>query len=786
MESAAQESLMSGSAATAVAVKSVTLTIDGKPVTVNAGTSVWEAARQATGKTIPALCHSHFMGLNPVGVCRVCVVDILNKGKSGGNYAASCMRECEEGMEVLTTGEKLEKTRKTLLEVLLADHPVPCEKGKKGECDLERMGVEYGILTPAAATPTNGNGAPAAAEGPSWAKRSAFAPRAGYTIKPPDKSNFSIAIDHSACILCDRCVRACAAVDNNVIGRSGKGSRAAIGFDNGLRMGDSDCVNCGECMINCPTGAITYSGFKFKGLEIDERRGEKLLTPDEMKKELPVLELSRVNYNFLKRSQDGVALRHFKKGEVICRQGEHGRTAFFVKSGKVAVYLAVAPDAAAHKARQTKGVFERLGLFKSGKNWSHPSATPLRDFIPIDAPIDLDRQKPIATLGQGAIFGEASCINHQRRSATVCAVDEDTVVIEMTRNFLDVLARNRDFRTELERIYRKRGVHSHLRSSELFKEVDDAFLKTLAERSTLVRFRPGEVICRQDEPADAFFVIRIGHVKVEIAHADGTSTILSYLSQSHSFGEIGLLIEPFKRSTTCTALDDVEMIKISKDDFDAVMGQYPGLREQLVKLARSYSKRPAAASEEEEAAKSLSPEMKAHREALLGDFFMQEIYQGQSLLVLDLERCTRCDECVKACGQTHNQITRLTRDGLRFDKYLVTTSCRSCHDPKCLTHCPVDAIHRKQGLPIIIENYCVGCHACEENCPYGNITVHENVEVVDLMTGQEGIGRRAMVCDLDNCLGEIEEPSCVYACPHNAAERIDGDALFRRYFDSKK
>jgi Fe-S-cluster-containing hydrogenase component 2 len=185
------------------------------------------------------------------------------------------------------------------------------------------------------------------------------------------------------------------------------------------------------------------------------------------------------------------------------------------------------------------------------------------------------------------------------------------------------------------------------------------------------------------------------------------------------------------------------------------------------------------------ATKPLSPEAQAHREALLNDFFMQDIYQGQSLLVLDLERCTRCDECVKACAQTHNQITRLTRDGLRFDKYLVTTSCRSCHDPKCLTHCPVDAIHRKQGLPIIIENYCVGCHACEENCPYGNITVHDNVQVVDLMTGQDGIGRRAMVCDLDNCLGEIEEPSCVYACPHNAAERIDGDKLFERYFETQ-
>ncbi|MDB5321670.1 MAG: cyclic nucleotide-binding protein [Phycisphaerales bacterium] len=762
--------------APATATKSVTLTIDGKPVTVDAGTSVWEAARRANGKTVPALCHSHFMGLNPVGVCRVCVVDILNKGKSGGNYAASCMRECEQGMEVLTGGEKLEKTRKTLLEVLLADHPVPCEKGKKGECDLERMGVEYGLLKPA----VDDAGKPA---GTAWAKRSAFSTRDTRTIKEPDKSNFSIAIDHSACILCDRCVRACADVDNDVIGRSGKGARAAIGFDNGLKMGESDCVNCGECMINCPTGAITYSGFKFKGLEINAERGEKLLTPEEMKKELPVLEASRVNYNFLKRSQDGVALRHFKKDEVICRQGEHGRTAFFVKSGKVSIYLNVAADAAA-KPKGKPGMLQRLGLAKADKSWTHPSATPLRDFIPVDAPIDLDRAKPIATLGAGAIFGEASCINHQRRSATVRAVDEDTVVIEMTRNFLDVLARNRDFRTELERIYRKRGVHSHLRGSDLFKEVEDNFLKTLAERSTLVRFRPGEVICRQDEPADAFFVIRIGHVKVEITNKEGQTKILSYLGQAHSFGEIGLLIEPFKRSTTCTALDDVEMIKIAKVDFDEVMDQHPGLREQLVRLAKSYNK-PASGDIAPVTQKPLSPEAQAHREALLNDFFMQDIYQGQSLLVLDLERCTRCDECVKACAQTHNQITRLTRDGLRFDKYLVTTSCRSCHDPKCLTHCPVDAIHRKQGLPIIIENYCVGCHACEENCPYGNITVHENVQVVDLMTGQDGIGRRAMVCDLDNCLGEVEEPSCVYACPHNAAERIDGDKLFERYFESQ-
>ena len=107
-----------------------------------------------------------------------------------------------------------------------------------------------------------------------------------------------------------------------------------------------------------------------------------------------------------------------------------------------------------------------------------------------------------------------------------------------------------------------------------------------------MRFRPGEVICRQDEPADAFYVIRIGHVKVEMDRPAGDRSSCAYMAQSHSFGEIGLLVEPFKRSTTCTALDDVEMIKISKGDFDDVMGEYPGVREQLVRLAKSYSNKP--------------------------------------------------------------------------------------------------------------------------------------------------------------------------------------------------
>ena len=105
-------------------------------------------------------------------------------------------------------------------------------------------------------------------------------------------------------------------------------------------------------------------------------------------------------------------------------------------------------------------------------------------------------------------------------------------------------------------------------------------------------------------------------------------------------------------------------------------------------------------------------------------FLEQELMQGQNLLLIDLDKCTRCDECVKACVATHDDgVTRLIRDGLRFDKYLVPTSCRACMDPLCMTRCPVGSIRRKETLDIVIEDWCIGCGNCATDCPYGNINV---------------------------------------------------------------
>ncbi len=205
----------------------VHLSIDGRRVTVPSGTTLWEAARDL-GIAIPVLCHDP--RLNPVGVCRLCVVDA-----GGRTLTASCVRACEDGMNVQTATERVERQRRTLLALLLADHPVPCERERTtADCQLEALGRRYGLL----------NGAAHGSQ-PVGVKK--------------DLSSPVIAVDHGACILCDRCIRACDDVQSNeVIGRAGKGYASRIAFDLDQPMGQSTCVSCGECAASCPTGALTH------------------------------------------------------------------------------------------------------------------------------------------------------------------------------------------------------------------------------------------------------------------------------------------------------------------------------------------------------------------------------------------------------------------------------------------------------------------------------------------------------------------------------------------------
>jgi len=207
---------------------------------------------------IPILCHQAH--LKPVAVCRMCVVQIY--GQKRGQRAAerkllpACQQLVKEGMEVFTIkdpgrdGDRVRNSVKVLTELLVTDNLKPVKDPKLAKQlsphdELGQLAKRLGVEKPRYNLDVLSSPPPLPQQ---RAARGAL-----------DESSPVFVVNHSACILCERCIRACNdVVSHHVIGRTGKGNNAGISFDLNQPMGESSCVKCGECMVSCPTSAITF------------------------------------------------------------------------------------------------------------------------------------------------------------------------------------------------------------------------------------------------------------------------------------------------------------------------------------------------------------------------------------------------------------------------------------------------------------------------------------------------------------------------------------------------
>lgn len=230
-----------------------TLSVNGKLISAEAGSSILHAAREAK-IPIPTLCHLE--GVGAVGACRLCLVEIEGTSK----LLPACTTAVTEGMKVRTTSDRLGSYRRMILELLFAERNHVCSACvANGHCELQTLAYGHGM-----------DHVRFDYQFPNW---------------EIDLSHRQFGMDHNRCILCTRCVRACAYIEGagtkNV---SGRGANSRIITDLNQPWGDSEtCTSCGKCVQGCPTGALFERGSTAGEMERDRTRLEFVVNAREKK-----------------------------------------------------------------------------------------------------------------------------------------------------------------------------------------------------------------------------------------------------------------------------------------------------------------------------------------------------------------------------------------------------------------------------------------------------------------------------------------------------------------------
>lgn len=416
-----------------------------------------------------------------------------------------------------------------------------------------------------------------------------------------------------------------------------------------------------------------------------------------------------------------------------------------------------------------------------------------------------------ATMAPGDWFGEVSALSSQPSLASLKADLPVLLLVLDAATFKELYANrlNRRLREAVDGRYRERELALHLRALPLLEGLGAGALERLAARVRFETREKGEALVRQGEPLDAAWFVRTGAVGCTRTEADGRARILGYHLANSSFGEGAFTGQAGSWPGTYEALARTDAIVLGPVDAREALGGDAAALERLTANARRL------VAEDAGAAGAGAPEVGAPSEDELEIMVRRQSAKGGAALVIDLERCIRCNACVESCVAVHDdRVPRLSKRGNRLSSSAaLVTSCYNCDIPECMLACNYGAIRRDvQGLVRFVWDNCVGCGACVAGCPYGVIrmTAPSDAPPVvpreSLLATLPFLGRlfgtsaraeaqaaaaagprlnprgkevrgKAVKCDL--CAG-LPFEACVYNCPTDAIARVEPEELFAR------
>lgn len=492
-------------------------------------------------------------------------------------------------------------------------------------------------------------------------------------------------------------------------------------------------------------------------------------------------------------------LMRFEPGELVLREGDYGHSAFLVLSGDLRVVIAPGlsdevlgrgkrrrrswlrafqgllpsrrvPDA--REPRQAHGLRSGAGMPDEGK------------FNKVDVAEVIGRHRTKALL-EGDLFGELAALTRLPRRASVFA-ETEAVLLEIRWQGLRELRRfDSGWRERIGKLYQENALSAQLRASKFFSDLPEPVLREMAREAIFETYgsfdwhharrrerRQGgtseeTLICDQGDYPDGLLLIGSGFARVSIRQGSVRRT-LTHLAAGDVFG----LHELYRAWRTAKEGEEPATDAMRVETALAAIGYVDIIRIPAHLLEKHIF--PLLDLEDPPYASLASrPLMQDSLIHWAGD---EHFINGTATMLIDLQRCVRCDECVRACAATHGGNPRFLRSGPVHDHWMVAHACMHCIDPVCMIDCPTGAIHRERetGAVIINPESCIGCATCADSCPYGNIRMVELCDtdgrsIVDETT--RAPISRATKCDL--CIDNFGGPACVRACPQDALTRVN-------------